>query len=268
MQPQVEPVSEAVEPLRAIQFIDSHVVKHTSDPPADGSTGEATPLVLPIGRTSEARMKRARERADGPPPAPLTRAALHAINSPDWRLIAATSLAGVRGAVSLSGVMTLPLFLDDGSSFAARDLAILLAAGVIVVTLVALRARTGFNINQLIAEYRALRVSVLRLWIDDCEPDLTYLDDVVRFDEAMDQALAESVCFFSAQVEQSRNLLLGMLGHDMRSPLQAIQITASHLAALNADEKVSDAAARLIRSGARMQALLDDLSDFNWTQLG
>ncbi|MGF6856571.1 Na+/H+ antiporter [Paraburkholderia sp. CI3] len=59
------------------------------------------------------------------------------INSPDWRLIAATSLAGVRGAVSLSGVMTLPLFLEDGSSFPARDLAILLAAGVIVVTLVA-----------------------------------------------------------------------------------------------------------------------------------
>lgn len=59
------------------------------------------------------------------------------INSSGGRLIAATSLAGVRGAVSLSGVMTLPLFLTDGSSFPARDLAILLAAGVIVVTLVA-----------------------------------------------------------------------------------------------------------------------------------
>ncbi|MDH6147577.1 integrase/recombinase XerD [Paraburkholderia sp. WSM4179] len=43
------------------------------------SPGEATPLVLPIGRTSEARTKRARERADGRSPAPLTRAALHAI---------------------------------------------------------------------------------------------------------------------------------------------------------------------------------------------
>ncbi|AJW99269.1 HAMP domain-containing sensor histidine kinase [Burkholderia gladioli pv. gladioli] len=131
-----------------------------------------------------------------------------------------------------------------------------------------LRARAGFNINQVIAEYRALRASVLRLWMDDCEPDLPYLDDVVRFNEAIDQALAESVCFFSRQVDQNRNLLLGMLGHDMRSPLQAIQMTAAHLAALNADEKVSDAAARLIRSGARMQALLDDLGDFNRTQLG
>jgi signal transduction histidine kinase len=131
-----------------------------------------------------------------------------------------------------------------------------------------LRARSGFNINQLAAEYRALRASVLRLWMDACEPEAPDLEDIIRFNEAIDQALAESVGFFSAQVEQNRNLLLGMLGHDMRSPLQAIQVTASYLAALNAGERVSEAAARLIRSGSRMQALLDDLTDFNRTRLG
>jgi hypothetical protein len=59
-----------------------------------------------------------------------------------------------------------------------------------------------------------------------------------------------------------------MLGHDMRSPLQTIQMTATYLAALNAGEKVSGAASRLINSGARMQALLDDLLDFNRAKLG
>jgi signal transduction histidine kinase len=131
-----------------------------------------------------------------------------------------------------------------------------------------LRARAGFNINQLAAEYRALRASVLRLWMDDCEPEAPDLDDVIRFNEAIDQALAESVTCFSEQIEQNRNLLLGMLGHDMRSPLQAIQATASYLAALNAGEQVSGASARLIRSGARMQGLLDDLTDFNRSNLG
>jgi signal transduction histidine kinase len=131
-----------------------------------------------------------------------------------------------------------------------------------------LRARAGFNINLLAAEYRALRASVLRLWTDDCAPEVPDLDDVIRFNEAIDQALAESVAFFTAQVEQSRNLLLGMLGHDMRSPLQAIHVTASYLEALNAGKRVSEAAARLIRSGARMQALLEDLTDFNRTNLG
>jgi signal transduction histidine kinase len=131
-----------------------------------------------------------------------------------------------------------------------------------------LRARSGFNINQLTAEYRALRASVLRMWMDYCAPRAPDLDDVIRFNEAIDQALAESVAFFSTQVDQNRNLLLGMLGHDMRSPIQAIQVTALYLAALNAGERVSEAAGRLIRSGARIQALLDDLTDFNRTKLG
>jgi monovalent cation/hydrogen antiporter len=58
-----------------------------------------------------------------------------------WRLIAVTSLAGVRGAITLAGVMTLPLTLNDGSAFPARDLAIFLAAGVIIVSLIAASLR-------------------------------------------------------------------------------------------------------------------------------
>jgi len=131
-----------------------------------------------------------------------------------------------------------------------------------------MRAKSGFDINRLVAEYRALRASVLRRWIDACQLDDPGLEDVVRFNEAIDQAIAESVSFFSAQVDQSRNLLLGMLGHDMRSPLNTIQLTATYLAALNAGAEISDAASLLIRSGASMKALLDDLVDFSRTKLG
>jgi CPA1 family monovalent cation:H+ antiporter len=56
---------------------------------------------------------------------------------PSVRLVAAASLAGVRGAITLAGVLTLPLLLPDGSPFPARDLAIFLAAGVILSSLVA-----------------------------------------------------------------------------------------------------------------------------------
>lgn len=58
------------------------------------------------------------------------------VHSPDWRVVAAMSLAGVRGAITLAGVLTIPLVLDDGTAFPARDLAIFLAAGVIIVSLV------------------------------------------------------------------------------------------------------------------------------------
>jgi len=131
-----------------------------------------------------------------------------------------------------------------------------------------LRAQSGFDIKQLVAEYRALRTSVLRLWLDTGPLETMKVQDVIRFNEAVDQAIAESVDHFDAHVEQARNLLLGILGHDMRNPLNNIVITAQYLSALNAGEKVSQAAGRLIRSGASMQALLDELVDFNRVNLG
>ncbi len=131
-----------------------------------------------------------------------------------------------------------------------------------------LRARDGFDINQLVAEYRALRASVLRLWMESSTLDIAAIDDMLRFNEAIDQAVAESVSYFHTAVERYRDLLLGMLGHDMRNPLNAIVLTASHLAALNAGQEISEAAARLIRSGSSMRALLDDLTDFNRMNLG
>lgn len=53
-----------------------------------------------------------------------------------WRLVAATSLAGVRGAITLAGIMTLPLMLPGGAAFPARDLAVFLATAVILLSLV------------------------------------------------------------------------------------------------------------------------------------
>jgi signal transduction histidine kinase len=131
-----------------------------------------------------------------------------------------------------------------------------------------LRAKAGFDIKQLAAEYRALRASVLALWMDASPPDQTALRDVIRFNEAIDQSLADSIFHFHAQVEQARNLFLGILTHDMRSPLQAIQMTAMHLAEINAGSDVSNAARRLIGSGRRLQALLDDMVDFSRANLG
>ncbi len=55
---------------------------------------------------------------------------------PSLRLLVATSLAGVRGAVTLAGVLTLPFTLPDGAPFPARDLVIFLATAVIVLSLV------------------------------------------------------------------------------------------------------------------------------------
>ena len=73
------------------------------------------------------------------------------------------------------------------------------------------RLEAGYTINQLVSEYRALRTSVLQLWARNSEVVLlTDPDDVTRFNEGIDQALAESVARFSqmttelAQTERNR----------------------------------------------------------------
>jgi signal transduction histidine kinase len=131
-----------------------------------------------------------------------------------------------------------------------------------------LRAKSGFNINQMVAEYRALRATVLRLWAKATRASAQGLLDSIRFNEAMDQTLAESVTAFSAEVDQARQLLAAMVGHDMRSPLQTILMVSALLPKLDAGEKVTAAAQRLSSSGQQLQGLLDDLQDFNQAQLG
>src|SRR4030095_6519867 len=54
---------------------------------------------------------------------------------PSLRLAAAVSFAGVRGAITLAGVLTFPLAMPNGSPFPARELCILIAAGVIILSL-------------------------------------------------------------------------------------------------------------------------------------
>lgn len=131
-----------------------------------------------------------------------------------------------------------------------------------------IRAKSGYDIKQLVAEFRALRASVISLWTDVYDPTTDHLQEVIRFNESIDQAIAESVGHFSAQVEHGRNILLGMLSHDMRTPLQTVRLTAHQLTRLSAGAEVAVAAGVLTRSRAHLQALLDDLVDFNRANLG
>jgi signal transduction histidine kinase len=134
-----------------------------------------------------------------------------------------------------------------------------------------LRAHTGFDIKQLVAEYRALRAGVLRLWVREGSTaplDAQTLADMIRFNEAIDQAVAESVVHFTTEVDRWRHMFLGVLGHDLRSPLNTILLTSQLLSRLSPDAPVTQYTARLMRSGERMRALLDDLLDYSRGSLG
>src|SRR5207342_2483816 len=81
----------------------------------------------------------------------------------------------------------------------------------------------GFDLNQLGAEYRALRATVLRLWaVQARTAGHEELEEVTRFNEGIDQALAESIASYSEHVAHSRDTFLAVLGHDLRTPLGAL----------------------------------------------
>ena len=129
------------------------------------------------------------------------------------------------------------------------------------------RAHSGYSISNLVSEYRALRASVLRMWTLDPR-SVGAPDEITRFNEAIDEAIAESVSHYSAEVERWRNIFLGVLGHDLRSPLSAILMTSELISHLAVDAPIASAAQRVIRSGERMRELLDNLLAYNRAQMG
>ena len=129
------------------------------------------------------------------------------------------------------------------------------------------RESQGFEIGQMVAEYRALRATVLRLWqAAHPGPEADDLEDMVRFNEALDQALAESVDVFVKEVDRARDLFLGMMGHDLRGPLSTI----ASCAAVELRKRPEDGRYALLtlRSVAQMKALLNDLMEFTAHRLG
>lgn len=92
------------------------------------------------------------------------------------------------------------------------------------------RLMAGFTLDQMVSEYRALRSSVLRLWLTNgYSGEGHQIEDMIRFNEAVDQALVESIAAYGQAVETTRKTVLGVLGHDLRTPLGAVTLGADLL---------------------------------------
>jgi len=132
------------------------------------------------------------------------------------------------------------------------------------------RLLSGYTVVQLVSEYRALRSSVLTLWSAHCTPEHPIdIADIMRFNEAIDQALAESVARYESMVKRSQNMFLAILGHDLRNPLGTV-VTGSNfiMEATDIAPKYVLVATRMFNSAKRMSKLVCDLIDFTRTHLG
>lgn len=134
------------------------------------------------------------------------------------------------------------------------------------------RAAQRYSIADLVSEFRALRASVSKLWTAHLGGQLRQQDveDMVRFNEAVDQLLAELVGRFARDVQESRDLFLAILGHDLRNPLSAVKNYAdvlAHAPEMSA-EKRQATATRLLNSVARMTTMVSGLLDVARTRFG
>lgn len=134
----------------------------------------------------------------------------------------------------------------------------------------ALRYASGFTLLQLIAEYRALRASVLKLWQEDGAMIAQgSAQDIVRFNEAIDQSLADAAVAYSTKLNETRDMFLAILGHDLRSPLAAVATAGTYLARAGVfDDRVEQIGVRIKRSAATMNGMVNDLLGLARTQLG
>ena len=55
------------------------------------------------------------------------------------------------------------------------------------------------------------------------------LDDLVRFNEAIDQAIAESITRYTEDLDHSKEMFLAILGHDLRTPLGAVLMSSQFM---------------------------------------
>lgn len=132
------------------------------------------------------------------------------------------------------------------------------------------RLGSGFDLMEVVSEYRALRASVLQLWRDSSpQSNDHHMEDVTRFNESIDQSLTKAVSSYTRRVDQSRDLFLAMLSHDLRNPLNAIAMSATllpQLATLN--RQSAETASQISESATLMARMISDLLDFTRTRLG
>jgi signal transduction histidine kinase len=124
------------------------------------------------------------------------------------------------------------------------------------------RRRSGFAVDDLIAEYRALRANVLDRWRragGGGRPQDT--EEVARFDDAIDQSMAEAIGWYVRQSNASTDLFIGMLGHDIRNPLGTILLSAEHF--VRSRQLSGTAAAPILNAAARIRGIVEQTVDFS-----
>ena len=134
--------------------------------------------------------------------------------------------------------------------------------GIAASTHADLRFEAGFDTIEMIAEFRALRASVIKLWRSEWSKVDDVLPDLLRFNEAVDQIMTESLYRFVDKLNVSGSQIVGTIVSDVRDPLLATSVSARLLMEnnkLSAEDTavVSQIIATITRIDASLSEVID-----------
>lgn len=123
------------------------------------------------------------------------------------------------------------------------------------------RLASGFNLEHAISEYRALRSSILFLWVRSAPKrgDIQ-LSEVTRFNETIDQGIAEVVRRYAGKNEMFNDQFVGALSHEIRNPLNTIALVARMLDKSPLEEPQRNNVARIYKNVQSISRIVDDLA--------
>lgn len=141
------------------------------------------------------------------------------------------------------------------------------------------RLKNAYQLAQLISDFRVLRATILRLLLHAEAEERAAADNQVgierrvtelaRLNAGLDQAISDSVEYFVSERERIRERFMGVLSHDLRTPLASILMSADHMLRSGQLQPGHDrAVGRIARSAARMKRMVRDLLDLARGRIG
>jgi signal transduction histidine kinase len=109
----------------------------------------------------------------------------------------------------------------------------------------------------------------VRLWQEQAAADFKVgAPEIVRFNGIIDEHITAAVISYKDEESQYRDRFLGMLGHDLRNPINAVMLGTISLANQGLRERQLNTLARIQNGARRLSGMVDDLVDFARGRLG
>jgi len=188
----------------------------------------------------------------------------------DWEALALAQLPILLRLGRGSLLNHLPEFLEglarwiDGDAKAAREGFGALAEGHALQ-----RLSSGIDLTTLTREYALLRTAITRSLLSVPTSD-QIREPMVRLNEGLDEAIYEAVRRYTFQRDQVRDRFIGILAHDLRSPLNTVAMAAANImsAVPQPGDRIYRMGSAISRAVDRMVHMIDDVIELARGHLG